>query len=101
MNKVTLSHTALVGAVVGAAYMALSVVAPSQAQTAKPAMEKCYGIAKAGENSCAAANGANSCAGQSKTAFSGQVFKEVAAGTCAAMNGQVKPFEGINTKVKG
>ena len=35
------------------------------AHTAKPAVEKCYGISKAGENSCTAANGSHGCAGQS------------------------------------
>jgi uncharacterized membrane protein len=96
-----LAQSALVSAVVGAAYLALSVTAPVGAQTAKPGMEKCYGIAKAGENSCAAANGANTCAGQSKTAFSGQVFKEVPAGSCASMKGELKPFDGMKMKLKG
>ena len=31
-----------------------------------PGKEKCYGIAKAGKNDCAAANGSHSCAGQAK-----------------------------------
>ena len=31
----------------------------------KPAVEKCYGIAKAGKNDCASKMGGNSCAGQS------------------------------------
>jgi len=99
MRNETLAHTALTAAVVGAAYLALAAAAP--AQTAKPAMEKCYGISKAGENSCAAANGAHSCAGQSKLSYSGQTFKEVPAGSCAAMNGQATPFEGTNPKMKG
>jgi uncharacterized membrane protein len=101
MLNENIAHGALVTAVVGAAYLALSVAAPTSAQTAKPAVEKCYGISKAGENSCAAANGSHGCAGQSKTAFSGQTFKEVPAGSCAAMKGEAKPFEGVNAKMKG
>lgn len=101
MSKEIVTHTALVGAVFGAAYLAVASVAPSQAQTAKPAMEKCYGVSKAGENSCAAANGSHGCAGQSKVSYSGQNFKDVPVGTCTAMNGQTKPFEGTNTKIKG
>jgi uncharacterized membrane protein len=94
-----LAHGAIVAAVVGAAYMAISTTAPTVAQTAK--MEKCYGIAKAGENNCAAANGSHGCAGQSKTSYDGQSFKEVPAGSCQALNGQTTPFEGTNTKIKG
>ena len=60
-----------------------------------------YGIAKSGENNCAAANGKHSCAGQAKVDFNGQEFKEVANGTCEQMNGSLKPFEGMNPKIKG
>jgi uncharacterized membrane protein len=96
-----IAHTALISAVVGAAYLALSATAPTSAQTAKPAMEKCYGISKAGENSCAAANGSHGCSGQAKVSLSGQDFKEVPAGSCATMKGEMKPFEGMNPKLKG
>lgn len=101
MFNENLAHSALVAAVVGASYLALSVAAPTSAQTAKPAVEKCFGVAKAGENSCAAANGSHGCAGQAKTSFSGQDFKDVPAGSCSAMKGEAKPFEGINPKMKG
>ena len=53
-----------------------------------PTHEHCYGVAKTGENNCAAANGKHSCAGQAKGDYSGQEFKEVAKGTCEQMNGQ-------------
>jgi uncharacterized membrane protein len=94
MNKLT--HAALLAAVVGAAAFA----APAQAADDMK-MEKCYGVAKAGENSCASAKGGHSCAGQSKAAFSGQDFKAVAAGTCEKMMGSLTPFEGANPKIKG
>ncbi|MBL8644103.1 MAG: DUF2282 domain-containing protein [Rhodospirillaceae bacterium] len=88
----------LTAAVAGAAYVAISA-APAAAQD-KPKYEKCYGIAKAGENSCAAANGAHGCAGQAKADYDGQEFKDVAAGTCEQMNGQKTAFTGKNPKMK-
>ena len=47
--------------------------------------EKCYGVAKAGENSCAA-NG-HSCQGQAKTDKDPNEWKNVAQGECAKMGG--------------
>lgn len=52
---------------------------PSAAQ--KPAMEKCYGIAKAGQNDCAAGPG-TSCAGTSTKDYQGNAWKLVKKGTC-------------------
>ncbi len=88
-----LSHTALLAALLGAS-------AAAQAAD-KPPMEKCFGVTKAGENSCAAANGSHGCAGSAKTANNGQDWKMVPKGTCEAMNGNTKPFDGENPKVKG
>jgi len=50
--------------------------------------EKCFGIAKAGQNDCAAANGAHSCAGQSKTDNGAAEWKYVAKGTCEKAGGK-------------
>jgi uncharacterized membrane protein len=93
-----LTQTALLAAVVGAA-LSFSAAGASAADDMK--MEKCYGIAKAGENSCAAKNGSHSCAGQSKAAYSGQDFKAVPTGTCDKMMGKLAPFDGTNTNIKG
>jgi len=49
------------------------------------AKEKCYGVAKAGENSCAA-NG-HSCQGQSKVDNDPTEWKYVGAGECEKMGG--------------
>ncbi len=49
--------------------------------------EKCYGIAKAGQNDCANLAGTHSCAGQSKVDSDKGEWKYVAAGTCATMKG--------------
>ena len=48
------------------------------------AMEKCYGVAKAGQNDCAAGPG-TTCAGTSKVDYQGNAWKNVPAGTCAAI----------------
>ncbi|MES2937475.1 MAG: DUF2282 domain-containing protein [Pseudomonadota bacterium] len=49
--------------------------------------EKCYGIAKAGQNDCANLTGTHSCAGQSKVSDNAAEWKYVAKGTCAGMKG--------------
>jgi uncharacterized membrane protein len=49
--------------------------------------EKCYGIAKAGQNDCANLSGTHSCAGQSKVDMAADEWKYVAAGTCKDMKG--------------
>ncbi|NRR30967.1 DUF2282 domain-containing protein [Oxalobacteraceae bacterium] len=50
--------------------------------------EKCFGIAKAGQNDCAAANGAHSCAGQAKADNGAAEWKYVAKGTCEKAGGK-------------
>jgi uncharacterized membrane protein len=54
--------------------------------------EKCYGIAKAGENGCAASNGVHSCSGLSRVNYSGQEWKLVGAGTCEKLGGKREAF---------
>ncbi len=56
--------------------------------------DKCYGVAKAGENDCASAAGTHSCAGNAKANYDGQDWKYVAKGTCEKVGGQMKPFKG-------
>jgi len=53
----------------------------AHAQGAKPAMEKCYGVAKAGHNDCKAGAG-TTCAGTSKADYQTNAWKLVPAGTC-------------------
>lgn len=58
------------------------------AETMKSAdKEKCYGVAKAGQNDCAASS--HACAGQSKVDNDPTSFKMVANGTCAKMGGKL------------
>ena len=49
--------------------------------------EKCFGIAKAGQNDCANLSGSHSCAGQSKLDMDKGEWKYVAKGTCADIKG--------------
>jgi uncharacterized membrane protein len=53
--------------------------------------EKCYGIAQAGKNGCASANGTHSCSGQAKVDKDPGDWIYVAAGTCERMGGSIKP----------
>jgi len=53
------------------------------------AKDKCYGIAKAGENGCAA-NG-HSCQGQAKSDNDPGEWKYVAKGECESMGGSMTP----------
>lgn len=74
-----------------ASVLALGLAGQAAAQMAKDAgksNEKCYGIAKAGQNDCANQAGTHSCAGQSKADMSLDDWKYVAAGTCVAMKGK-------------
>ena len=64
---------------------AVAAVATATASTASAAdKEKCYGIAKAGQNDCAAGAG-TTCAGTSTVDFQGNSWKYVDKGTCTAM----------------
>lgn len=47
-------------------------------------MEKCFGVALAGQNDCAAGPG-TTCAGTSKVDYQGNSWKLVPAGTCLTM----------------
>lgn len=89
------SYTTLAAAVAGAVVLAVAA-APAQAQGmgAQKGKEKCFGIVKAGENGCAAANGSHSCAGQAKADHDGNEWKLVEAGSCAKMGGKTEAFQG-------
>ena len=71
-------------AATAAAVMSLSMVAPATAAQEK---EKCFGIAKAGQNDCASISGSHSCAGQSKVDMDKMEWKYVAKGTCKDLKG--------------
>lgn len=69
---------------------ALSIAAPAQAADEATAKEKCYGVALAGKNDCAAGPG-TSCAGTSVKDYQGNAWKYVPAGTCLSMVSKTSP----------
>ena len=77
-----MTHPTLpIASTVLAAAIAAGLASAATAAERKPAMEKCYGVALAGKNDCAAGPG-TSCAGTSTTNYQGNAWKLVAAGTC-------------------
>jgi uncharacterized membrane protein len=91
----------LTAAVVGAAVVAGAVAVgmtrgPSSPEhnTQASGKEQCFGVAKAGENGCAAVNGSHGCGGMSKVDNDGQEWTLVEAGSCLKMGGKLEAFEG-------
>lgn len=68
-----------------ASALALGLLGTVAAQ--EKAKEKCYGMAKAGQNDCANLAGSHSCAGQSKVDSDPGEWKYVPKGTCKDMKG--------------
>jgi uncharacterized membrane protein len=95
MNRRQFAATALAGSF--AAALALSASpASAQPKPAQPAMDKCFGVALAGQNDCGAGPG-TTCAGTSKVDYQGNAWKYVPKGTCEAMKtpkgmGSLKPM---------
>lgn len=63
---------------------ALACALSGAAAHAEGEMEKCFGVALAGQNDCKAGEG-TTCAGTSKVDYQGNAWKLVPAGTCATM----------------
>ncbi len=80
-----MNQRTLVAAAAASLMSTLMFATPAQAQDS--GKEKCYGIAKAGQNDCANLTGSHSCAGQSKVSDNSAEWKYVAKGTCEAMKG--------------
>ena len=59
------------------------------AHAADAEKEKCFGIAKSGQNDCASVTGAHSCAGQAKKDKDPTEWKYVAKGTCEKAGGKM------------
>lgn len=81
-----MNHRLVVSSALASA-LALGLAGPAAAQVKATAKEKCYGIAKAGQNDCANLAGTHSCAGQSKVDNDPGEWKYVAAGTCKNLKG--------------
>lgn len=86
MNKTLIATSTLATALAFA-------VGQAQADDAKPPQEKCFGVAKAGANDCAATDGSHSCAGQAKADKASVDWNYVAKGTCDKLGGSTKAPE--------
>ena len=67
-------------------------------KTAEAAKEKCFGVALAGKNDCAAGPG-TSCAGTSTVDYQGNAWKYVPQGECEPMGGSLEAKEGNEAPV--
>lgn len=84
MNKRHALIAAALMSVAGAA--AAAAAADSSMPAASGDKEKCYGVAKAGQNDCASST--HGCAGQAKTDNDKAEWKYVAKGTCEKVGGK-------------
>lgn len=89
MNKMSKS-IAISSALAAGVLMATS----NSALAAKPAMEKCYGIVKAGKNDCAIKSQGTSCAGSAKQDNIHDAWIYLPQGSCEKIaGGNLKPQE--------
>lgn len=82
MTKNAIAATTIAGSL-AAAFTMISVASAGPAPVQANA-DKCYGVALAGKNDCAAGPG-TTCAGTSKVDYQGNAWKYVAKGTCTTM----------------
>ena len=80
--KTVITAAALAGSF--AAALAVATAAKAGPAPAQPGADKCYGIALAGKNDCAAGAG-TSCAGTSTVDYDPAHWKYVAKGTCESI----------------
>lgn len=95
MVKNSISPLALAAAVTAALGLATSPVF-----AAGEGKDKCYGIAKAGENDCGNAAGTHACSGHATVNYDGGEWKYVAKGTCEKLGGKMEPFKGQGAPAK-
>ena len=88
----------ILSAAAAASLMSLALVAGPAAAADK---EKCFGIAKAGQNDCASISGSHDCSGKSKVDMDKGEWKYVAAGTCKDMKGLTMDEAKAMTMKKG
>jgi uncharacterized membrane protein len=76
--------------IAASALASILALALGQAHAAADAKdkEKCFGVAKAGQNDCSSPSGTHSCAGQAKVDNAADDWKYVAKGTCKTLGGK-------------
>ena len=85
-NHLSKTASASASFALGALALAATLSTAYASPVPQPAgYEKCYGVAKAGKNDCAA--GAHSCAGQSTRSHDKDSFVYLPAGICAKLAG--------------
>ena len=90
-------HASRALSAVFAAALAMGLATASHAADTKPPMDKCYGVAKAGDNDCKAGAG-TTCAGTSKVDYQKNAWKLVPAGTCTTIK---TPNGGVGSLTAG
>lgn len=87
MNK----RQAIIAAALAGVCVVTGAVAEAKESSAKKAdQEKCYGVAKAGQNDCSSKDGSHGCAGQAKVDNDKNEWKHVAKGTCVKAGGTLE-----------
>jgi uncharacterized membrane protein len=88
MNK---RKALIAAALAGVCVLTVAVADANAAETDKKnAQEKCYGVAKAGQNDCSSKDGSHGCAGQAAVDNDTNEWKHVAKGTCVKAGGTVE-----------
>lgn len=88
MTVSTIRLSAAAALIAAASLAAVPATAASPDKTKAEAKEKCYGVALAGKNDCAAGPG-TSCAGTSTVDYQGNAWKYVAKDTCEDIGGSL------------
>ncbi len=85
MSNKTIIAVALAGLMASSSLIAAETPKAADA----PKTEKCFGIAKAGQNDCATKNGSHSCAGRGTKDMDANEWKKVPSGSCEKMGGKL------------
>jgi uncharacterized membrane protein len=86
MNRDLLVRSAMAGVLAAGVTLGSSALAQDN-------MEKCWGVAKAGQNDCGSNKTAHACAGQSTKSYDPNDYKVVKTGTCLKMGGSLTQGE--------
>jgi uncharacterized membrane protein len=85
--------------VAGAIALAIAGASTSARAEVDAEKEKCYGVAKAGQNGCASADKSHTCAAHGTVDGSGQEWIALPKGVCEKIvGGMIAPFEGVGAK---
>lgn len=84
-------RTLITSAITGLLALGITVTASS---TYAADEEKCYGVAKAGQNACNSNASKHSCAGHSKIDNDPNDFIPLPVGSCAKIGGKLEPGTG-------